>query len=91
MSKKVSTVSLVALALLMVLSFGTTFAQSTTPRGGTVMVQQAPAGSWVRNFNPLIPGQPNPGPVNIMYDPLTFYSRLNGEPAALVGDRLHLR
>jgi len=76
MFKKYSSV-LAVLALLMVLSVGVTFAQSTTPRGGTVVVQQAPAGSWVRNFNPYSPN-PLGGTTNVIYEPLALYSNVKG-------------
>ena len=79
MFKKVSPIIVVVLALL-VLSIGVTYAQSTPARGGIVMVQQAPAGSWVRNFNPLIATGALPGTVNIIYEPLMVYSALTGSP-----------
>lgn len=78
--------SLIAAGLALVsLSAGSIFAQASTPaatniaRGGIVMVQQAPAGSWVRNFNPLIASGALPGTVNIIYEPLTIYSGLDGK------------
>src|SRR5664279_4978621 len=83
MFKKVSPIIVVVLALL-VLSIGVTYAQSTPARGGIVMVQQAPAGSWVRNFNPLIATGALPGTVNIIYEPLEVYSALTGTPTPLL-------
>jgi len=77
MFNKRTTVILLALAVLMLLSIGVTFAQDTTPRGGTVVVNESNSSGWVRNFNPF---SPNPiGPTTrLIYDPMVVYNPTDG-------------
>jgi len=77
MFKKYMPVVLAMAALLVVLSVGVTFAQDAVPRGGTVVVNESPQGSWVRNFSPYAPN-PLPGTTRVIYDPLVVYNPVNG-------------
>ena len=77
MFKKYSSIVLVVLSLLLVLSIGVSFAQDTVARGGTVVVNESPQGSWVRNFSPFAPN-PLPGTTHVMYDPLVVYNPVDG-------------
>ena len=90
MFRKYSSVFLVALAVLLVLSFSVVAAQDI-PRGGTVVVEQAGRGAWVSNFNPLISTTVSDGTLNIIYDPLVVFNPLDGGQAdPLAGDRIHI-
>jgi peptide/nickel transport system substrate-binding protein len=75
MSKKLFPILLVL--LLLSLSLSATLAQSDIPRGGTVVVQEAPRSSWVRNFNPY---SPNPvDPTNrLVYESLILWNPVEG-------------
>ncbi len=77
MFSKRTTVILLALAMMMLLSISATFAQDTTPRGGTVVVNELNSSGWVRNFNPY---SPNPiGPTTrLIYDPMVVYNPTDG-------------
>jgi hypothetical protein len=66
MARKLFPIMLVL--LLVSVSFSATLAQDF-PRGGTVVVNESPRGSWVRNFNPFAP-DPMHGTRQIIYEPL---------------------
>jgi len=78
MFKKYTSVTIVALALLLMLGISVSFAQdSTIPRGGTVQVNQENSAGWVRNFNPFAPGALTQT-THIIYDPMVVYNPVDG-------------
>ena len=52
-------------------------AQDDTPRGGTVIINEAPAGAWVRNFNPFAPDPADPTG-SLIYEPLILWNPVEG-------------
>jgi peptide/nickel transport system substrate-binding protein len=75
MSKKLFPILLVL--LLLSLSLSTTLAQGEIPRGGTVVVQEAPRSSWVRNFNPYAPNPVDPTN-RLIYESMILWNPVEG-------------
>lgn len=77
MFNKRTIVILLALGLMMMLSISVSLAQDTTPRGGTVVVNESNSSGWVRNFNPYAPNPLGPT-TRLIYDPMVVYNPTDG-------------
>src|SRR5262245_11131629 len=75
MFRKVMLVLLVVLVLA--IGIGAIHAQDTTPRGGTVVINEGNSSGWVRNFNPFSP-DPRPGTTRFVYEPMVIYNQVDG-------------
>src|SRR5438270_9339710 len=54
-----------------------TASHTAVKRGGTVVINWGPKGSWTQNFNPLS-NSPTDGTLELIYEPLFMFNQMKG-------------
>ncbi len=70
----------ILLGLLMLLAgCGTPKTSNTSKYGGSLTVVPSPYGTFTRNFSPFLPNSDRSGTQGLLYEPLLYFNRLNGD------------